>query len=139
MQPVRCGLPVFGALLVASAPLHGQTLGACVPTDAQAAGGKVSDSSGPAFDLDRPVAGGVLDEQAAVLLRRTAVRLAHHGAFLDRLESGHTITETRAERVTLNSHSSLAGRSRVAGRDPAPEAGTVRPDVAPTGTGASPC
>ena len=76
MRLVRCGLTVLVALLVASAPLHGQTLGAHLPTDPQAPGAAISDASpAPAFDLDRAVA-GVLEDQAALLLQRTRTRPA---------------------------------------------------------------
>ena len=100
MRLVRCGLTVLGAFLVASAPLHGQTLGGHLPTDPQAPGAAISDAStaregardvlarvqapgaaiseaspAPAFDLDRAVA-GVLEDQTALLLQRTRTRPA---------------------------------------------------------------
>lgn len=80
MRLVRRGLTVLGALLVASAPLHGQTLGAHLPTDPQAPGAAISDASpAAAFDLDRAVA-GVLEDQAALLLQRTRTRPARRAS-----------------------------------------------------------
>lgn len=77
MQLVKCGLTVLVAFLVVSAPLHGQTLGAYMPTDPQPARhARISDFSPvAAFDLDRAVA-GVLEEQTAVLFQRTRTRPA---------------------------------------------------------------
>lgn len=79
MRLVRCGLTVLGAFLVASAPLHGQTLGAYLPTDSQAPVAAISDASPPAFDLDRAVA-GVLEERPALLLQRTRTRPARRAS-----------------------------------------------------------